>query len=115
MDKVIEEKLLKFVIVFKSGIGVDMYFGYVLEFYIYEYKNGDLRYLEKRDVEKYCNGKEVCEEEEDKFVKLFKIVLDCSGILCFRIGDELKKKLKNMGIEVFMICEIIEIVVEKVV
>lgn len=113
MDKVTEEKPLKFAIASKSGIGVDMHFGHASEFYIYEYKNGDSRYLEKRDVEKYCNGKEVCEEEEDKFAKLSKIVSDCSGILCLRIGDEPKKKLKNMGIEVFMTCETIETAVEK--
>ena len=50
MDKTTEDKPLKFAIASKSGIGVDMHFGHASEFYIYEYKNGDARYIEKRDV-----------------------------------------------------------------
>ncbi|WP_459476417.1 nitrogenase cofactor biosynthesis protein NifB [Clostridium saccharoperbutylacetonicum] len=113
VDKVTDEKPLRFAIASKSGIGVDMHFGHATEFIIYEYKNGDAKYIEKRDVEKYCNGKEVCEEEEDKFAKLSKVVHDCSGVICLRIGDEPKKKFKNMGIEVFMTCETIETAVIK--
>ncbi|MFT8351529.1 nitrogenase cofactor biosynthesis protein NifB [Clostridium saccharoperbutylacetonicum] len=113
IDKVTDEKPLRFAIASKSGIGVDMHFGHATEFIIYEYKNGDVKYIEKRDVEKYCNGKEVCEEEEDKFAKLSKVVHDCSGVICLRIGDEPKKKFKNMGIEVFMTCETIETAVIK--
>jgi nitrogenase molybdenum-iron protein alpha/beta subunit/MoaA/NifB/PqqE/SkfB family radical SAM enzyme len=113
IDKVTDEKPLRFAIASKSGIGVDMHFGHATEFIIYEYKNGDAKYIEKRDVEKYCNGKEVCEEEEDKFAKLSKVVHDCSGVICLRIGDEPKKKFKNMGIEVFMTCETIETAVIK--
>lgn len=108
-----EEKSLKFAVASKSGIGVDMHFGHASEFYIYEYKNGNVRYLEKRDVDKYCNGQEECEEEEDKFVKLSKVVSDCNGVLCLRIGDGPKKKFKDMGIEVFMTCDTIETAVEK--
>ena len=90
-----------------------MHFGHASEFYIYEYKNGDAKYIEKRDVEKYCNGIEVCDEEEDKFAKLSKVVSDCDGVISLRMGDEPKKKFKNMGIEVFMTCETIETAVVK--
>jgi MoaA/NifB/PqqE/SkfB family radical SAM enzyme len=113
INKAIEEKVLKFAIASKSGIGVDMHFGHVTEFLIYEYKNGEAKYIEQRKVIKYCDGKEVCEEEEDKFTKLSGVISDCNGILCLRIGDEPKKKLKNMGIEVFMTCETIETAVVK--
>jgi nitrogenase molybdenum-iron protein alpha/beta subunit/MoaA/NifB/PqqE/SkfB family radical SAM enzyme len=113
INKTVEEKVLKFAIASKSGIGVDMHFGHVTEFLIYEYKNGEAKYLEQRKVIKYCDGKEVCEEEEDKFTKLSGVISDCNGILCLRIGDEPKKKLKNMGIEVFMTCETIETAVVK--
>ena len=112
-NKVTDEKPLKFAIASKSGIGVDMHFGHASEFYIYEYKNGDAKYIEKRDVDKYCNGIEVCDEEEDKFTKLSKIVSDCDGVISIRMGDEPKKKFKNMGIEVFMTCETIETAVVK--
>ena len=113
VNKTVEEKVLKFAIASKSGIGVDMHFGHVTEFLIYEYKNGEAKYIEQRKVNQYCNGKEVCEEEEDKFTKLSGVISDCDGILCLRIGDEPKKKLKNMGMEVFMTCETIETAVVK--
>jgi nitrogenase molybdenum-iron protein alpha/beta subunit/MoaA/NifB/PqqE/SkfB family radical SAM enzyme len=112
IDKNTEEAPLKFAIASKSGIGVDMHFGHATEFIIYEYKNGEAKYLEKRNVDKYCNGKEVC-DEEDKFSKLSKVVSDCNGVLCLRIGDEPKRKFKNLGIEVFMTCETIETAVVK--
>ena len=108
-----EEKPLKFAIASKSGIGVDMHFGHASEFYIYECKNGEAKYIEKRDVDKYCNGSEDCNEEEDKFTKLSKVVSDCDGVISIRMGDEPKKKFKDMGIEVFMTCETIETAVVK--
>ena len=108
-----EEKPLKFAIASKSGIGVDMHFGHASEFYIYECKNGEAKYIEKRDVDKYCNGSEDCNEEEDKFTKLSKVVSDCDGVISIRMGDEPKKKFKSMGIEVFMTCETIETAVVK--
>lgn len=109
----LEEKPLKFAIASKSGIGVDLHFGHASEFYIYEYKNGDAKYIEKRDVDKYCTGIDVCDEEEDKFAKLSKVVSDCDGVISIRMGDEPKKKFKDMGIEVFMTCETIETAVVK--
>ena len=112
-NKAAEEAPLKFAIASKSGIGVDMHFGHASEFYIYEYKNGDVRYLEKRDVDKYCNGQEDCDGEEDKFAKLSKVVADCNGVISLRIGEEPKRKFKDMGIEVFMTCETIETAVAK--
>ena len=108
-----EEKPLKFAIASKSGIGVDTHFGHASEFYIYECKNGEAKYIEKRDVDKYCNGIDVCDEEKDKFAKLSKVVSDCNGVISLRIGEEPKKKFKNMGIEVFMTCETIETAVTK--
>lgn len=103
-----KEKALKFAVASKSGMVVDVHFGHVSEFYIYEYRNGSPVYMEKRNVDKYCNGKEVCEDEADKFVKLYNIVKDCDGVISLRIGDEPTKKFNSKGIAVFMTCETIE-------
>jgi nitrogenase molybdenum-iron protein alpha/beta subunit/MoaA/NifB/PqqE/SkfB family radical SAM enzyme len=102
---------LKFAVATKSGMVVDQHFGHVSEFYIYEYKDGIAMFLEKRAIEKYCNGKEDCEEEEDKFNRIAKAVEDCTGVICLRIGGEPTKKLKNLGIEIFMTYERVEIAV----
>jgi len=70
-------------------------------------------FIEKRNVEQYCNGKDFCDDEIDKFQKIIKVVDDCTGIIALRIGDDPTKKLKGIGIDVFMTCEKIEIAVEK--
>ncbi len=43
---------MKFAIASKSGVLVDMHFGHVEEFYIYQYENGTPRFIGKRNVEK---------------------------------------------------------------
>lgn len=43
----------------KSGINVDLHFGHTDEFYIFEYANGEVRFKEKRNIEKYYDGKEL--------------------------------------------------------
>lgn len=103
-----EKNPLKFAIASKSGIVVDVHFGHVSEFYIYEYKNGMSVFLEKRNVDKYCNGKEVCDDNVDKFSKLYNVVSDCNGVISLRIGDEPARKFKAKGIASFMSCETIE-------
>jgi nitrogenase molybdenum-iron protein alpha/beta subunit/MoaA/NifB/PqqE/SkfB family radical SAM enzyme len=102
---------LKFAVVSKSGMVVDQHFGHATEFYIYEYKDDMAMFLEKRSVEKYCNGKEFCEEEVDKFTKIAEMIKDCNGVICLRIGEEPTKKLKNLGIEIFVTYERVEVAV----
>ena len=107
-----DDKILKFAVATKSGIGVDLHFGHALEFDIYEYKNKKAMLLEKRSVLKYCDGKENCDEEEDKFAKIIKVIYDCDGVISLRIGDEPRKKLEKLNIASFMSCERVEDAVE---
>ena len=106
-EKSSEEKILKFAVATKGGMTVDLHFGHANEFYIYEYREGVAMFLEKRNIDKYCNGEESC-EEEDKIAKLSKVISDCDGVISLRIGDEPTRKLKNIGIEAFMTCERVE-------
>lgn len=101
------EKPLRFAVATKGGMIVDLHFGHAKEFYIYEYKNGIAMFLERRNVSKYCNGKENC-EEEDKFSKIFNTIEDCNGVISLRIGGEPTKKLKEKGIKPFMSCDRVE-------
>ncbi|MDS0526893.1 nitrogenase cofactor biosynthesis protein NifB [Clostridium sp. SHJSY1] len=113
-EEIEEEKnhtSLKFAVASKSGMVVDQHFGHATEFYIYEYKDNMAMFLEKRSVDKYCNGKEVCEEDVDKFTKISNMLEDCDGIICLRIGEEPTKKLKKSGIEIFMTYERVEVAV----
>ena len=102
------EKGLKFAVASKSGIIVDSHFGHADEFHIYEYKKEEVLYRGKRKVDKYCNGIDMCDEEIDKFERILRVINDCDGIICIRVGDEPSRKLKAIGKEVFMTCERIE-------
>ena len=107
------EKTLRFAVASKTGNVVDLHFGHATEFYIYDLKNDIATFIEKRNVEQYCNGKEVCDDEINKFQKVINIVDDCNGIIALRIGAGPTNKLKDRGIDVFMTCEKIDIAVEK--
>lgn len=104
----LDNNVLKFAVASKSGMVVDTHFGHVSEFYIYEYKNNSPVYIERRSVDKYCNGKEVCDDNVDKFSKLYNVVSDCNGVISLRIGDDPARKFKAKGIASFMSCETIE-------
>jgi nitrogenase molybdenum-iron protein NifN len=91
----------RFAIATKSGINVDQHFGHATEFHIYEYKDGDISFVELRNIEKYCTGIEECDDHEDKINRTIKTIEDCSAVLAMRAGDEPVKKLAEKGIEVF--------------
>lgn len=99
-DKKQESKSCKFAVASKSGINVDLHFGHTDEFYIYEYKGGEVRFKEKRNVEKYCSGSEFCGEKEDKISKTIATLSDCDGVIAMRIGESPKVRLKDKGIKV---------------
>lgn len=106
------EKPLKFAISSKSGVVVDQHFGHATSFYIYEYKEGKVEYIERRDVEKYCNGQEDCGGHQ-KINTMAKIAEDCDAVIALRIGDEPTKILKLHNIAVFNSCERVEDAVVK--
>ena len=80
---------------------------------IYEYQNNEAKYIEKRDIEKYCEGKEVCEEKEDKITRIIRSIEDCQGVIVLRMGESPKKKLKEKGIQVFSTYDYITTAVKK--
>lgn len=93
-----DNKKLRFAVASKSGINVDQHFGQVQEFYIYDYDSGEVRFNEKRNVEKYCSGNNVCEDHDDKIARLLGALNDCHGVFAMRIGESPKVRLKDKGI-----------------
>ena len=109
------EKDLKFAIASKSGMNVDLHFGHAEEFYIYQYHQGEVRFLEKRNVEKYCTGIESCGETEDKITKIITSLQDCDGVIAMRIGESPKIRLKEKGIQSLAVFDKIESAVKQAV
>ncbi|URZ02462.1 nitrogenase cofactor biosynthesis protein NifB [Clostridium felsineum] len=105
--QVSNENIYKFAVSSRTGINVDQHFGHASEFYIYTYSEGKVRFLEKRNVDKYCSGVEECDSTEDKISKIIKTVRDCSAVLVLRAGIEPKRQLKEKGIEIIEMYETI--------
>jgi nitrogenase molybdenum-iron protein alpha/beta subunit/MoaA/NifB/PqqE/SkfB family radical SAM enzyme len=119
-QKEIEEKPLLFAVSSKSGILVDQHFGHASDFYIYEYKNKNIRFKERRSVTKYCEGSDSCDgmgggNKEGKMEAILETVKDCNGVLAMRIGEAPKQKLMEKSIQTFTTYDRIEDAVKQAV
>ncbi len=106
-EKLHRIKTLKFAVSSKSGLNIDQHFGQAKEFHIYTYDGENIKYLEKRNVDKYCNGTEECEEHEDKISKILKTIDGCDAVLTLRAGIEPIRKLEEKGIRVMQMYDTI--------
>ncbi|MDR2051873.1 MAG: nitrogenase cofactor biosynthesis protein NifB [Treponema sp.] len=91
----------------KNGIAVDQHFGHASAFYIYQYKNGRVEFIEKRDVSRYCRGRENCghnaaEWHEEGLNGILETLEDCDGVIAMRIGEVPRRRLAERGIRFFM-------------
>ncbi len=93
-------KTYRFAVASKSGMLVDQHFGHASEFYIYECKNEEAVFKERRGVEQYCNGSELCEDTKDKIDNLLHTIKDCDGVIAMRIGEAPKQKMKAQKIAI---------------
>jgi nitrogenase molybdenum-iron protein alpha/beta subunit/MoaA/NifB/PqqE/SkfB family radical SAM enzyme len=105
-------KLMRFAVATKSGAIVDMHFGHVSEFYIYESDASNTRFVETRKVGKYCNGPE-CNVKNDKWEPIIRAVADCVAVLAMRIGPTPEKRLKEKGIDAIMTYDRVETAVAR--
>ncbi|MDT8717427.1 nitrogenase cofactor biosynthesis protein NifB [Clostridium sp. 19966] len=112
--KNIEEDLVKIAIVSKSGLNIDQHFGHAEEVYIYVSGREGIKFLEKRSVEKYCTGKEECDDKEKVMEKVIEMLGDCTALIAMRIGDAPRKKLEDKGIKVYQMYDTISSAVQKV-
>ncbi len=99
----------------KTGVNIDQHFGHASEFYIYDVINGQIKFKEKRNVNKYCNGIEDCEKQEDKILDIIKTIEDCNAVLVLKAGFEPANRLKKSGIRIFQMYDEINSGIEKTV
>jgi len=111
-----EMKPIRFAVASKTGLNIDQHFGHATEFYIYDFVQGDAKFIEKREVPKFCTGKEDCDDShEGKIDKIIKTISDCSSVLALRIGDEPKQKLESINIKVYQLYDEIKSGIIKIV
>lgn len=93
-----EKEVYRFAVATKTGMNIDLHFGHANEFYIYSYSPGNIKFLEKRNVDKYCSGIEECDDHEDKIQKIIRTIKDCNAVLALRAGEQPVQKLADKGI-----------------
>ena len=82
----------------KSGRLVDQHFGHAAEFRIYEGDGEAFHLAGLRQVDKYCQGVEECEEIEDRKESIIGAIKDCDAVLTLRIGYHASQRLQKNGI-----------------
>ncbi|KPU45695.1 FeMo cofactor biosynthesis protein NifB [Oxobacter pfennigii] len=114
-DEVLSNVSYRFAIASKSGINIDQHFGHAEEFYIYEFTQGRISFVEKRDIGKYCSGNTECDDKEDKMEVIIDTLKDCNAVLALRAGHGPTEKLGKKGIKILQMYEGINKGIEKAV
>jgi nitrogenase molybdenum-iron protein NifN len=104
----LEEIEYKFAVATDSGRYVDRHFGQVDEFHIFKYVNGEVEFMEKREIAKYCSGSEDCDDEDSKINNILNAIDDCVCVMAQRIGYTPQKRLEDEGKIVIQTCLDIE-------
>jgi len=101
-------KTYTFAVASGSGMYVDRHFGQADEFHIYRFAGGNISFIEKRQVIRYCSGPDNCEDEENKVSRIIKAVNGCDAVLALRIGYNPSKILEAKGIKSVQTCDSID-------
>ena len=74
----------------KDGALVDLHFGHVRTFEVYEATANSVTHLERRGIDKYCK------DDDDRATRMkgiLQVIGDCKGVLIARIGPVPKEML----------------------
>jgi lactoylglutathione lyase len=80
----------------KDGTLVDLHFGHVRAFDIYEAGAAGITHLEQRGIDKYCK------DDDDRATRMqgiLQVIGDCKGVLVARIGPVPKEMLAAAGLD----------------
>lgn len=104
------KNVVRIAVASRGGMMVDQHFGHATVFSIYETDGTIVRYLDKRKVEAYCAGEDVCESDEkvSRLDRSISAIADCDAVLSLRIGDSPTRKLLKRGVVPIATCDRIE-------
>jgi lactoylglutathione lyase len=80
----------------KEGVAVDLHFGHVRAFEVYEVDASGVTHLERRSIDQYCK------EDDDRATRMkgiLQVIGDCKGVLVARIGPVPKDMLAAAGLD----------------
>ncbi len=111
------QRPLLFAVSSHGGVLVDQHFGHATDFYIYEANGGEVRFVERRGVGKYCDNTPGCDGKgggkQMKFEEIHRAIEDCAAVITMRIGEAPRQKLAEKGMMAFTGFGLIEEAVEE--
>lgn len=81
-----------------DGKVINQHFGKADSFLIFELRDGDFQYIEKRKVVPCCH---LGEHEDNAFENTAKMLIDCSVIIVSRIGQGAADFMESRGFAVY--------------
>lgn len=98
---------MKIAVTTTDGINVNQHFGKAEDFYIYDLVGGTATFLNKRNVQSYCETDEKGDAVDpdhdfslDRFSLVYEVIKDCEKLYTQQIGDKPLEKLIDKGIKV---------------
>ncbi|WP_455714216.1 NifB/NifX family molybdenum-iron cluster-binding protein [Anaerosporobacter sp.] len=97
----------RFAVCSKNGKLIDQHFGQATKFYIYDYKDDVVNFVETRQTEQYCHGS-MEEKAAGRIYQLIKTIEDCNCVICMKIGACPSDALKEKDIDIYITYNLIE-------
>jgi predicted Fe-Mo cluster-binding NifX family protein len=97
----------RFAVCSKNGKLIDEHFGKAARFYIYDYKDEAITFVETRAIEQYSRGTRE-EKAAGRIYKLIRAIEDCNCVIALRIGICPSNALKEKNIDIYTTYNLIE-------
>jgi nitrogen fixation protein NifB len=81
-----------------GGGRVNQHFGRAEEFWVYEAAPGWARFVQARNVRRFCSGRLGCDEDPSALGRLVEMLSDCAAVITADIGPHPRKALEDLGI-----------------
>jgi len=81
-----------------GGGRVNQHFGQAEEFWIYEAAPGWAKFVQARNVRRFCSGLLGCDDDPSALGKLVEMLSDCAAVITADIGPHPREALESLGI-----------------
>jgi nitrogen fixation protein NifB len=81
-----------------GGGRVNQHFGRAEEFWIYEAAPGWAKFVQARNVRRFCSGLLGCDDDPSALGKLVEMLSDCAAVIAADIGPRPREALEGVGI-----------------
>jgi len=113
------QRLVLVAVASKGGGRVNQHFGQAEEFWVYEAAPGWARFVQARNVRRFCSGLLGCDDDPAALGKLVEMLSDCAAVITAETGPRPREALERAGIRCITIADdaddpesVIEVAVE---